>query len=88
MRDLAEISAASNNIIQSHTSTAHQPAPITLQELEVQTLRVLAPLYKSHQPPKVDTNVPRMHKSQQNSTWYNGVCSSDAQEIKCPRILG
>ena len=59
MIDLAEISAASKNIIQRHASTAHQPAPITLQELAVQTPRVLAPLKKAHQPPRVATNVPR-----------------------------
>ena len=63
MRDLAEISATSKNIIQRHASTSHQPAPIILQELAVQTPRVLAPLYKAHQPLRVATNVPRMQKS-------------------------
>ena len=62
MRDLAEISAASKNIIQRHAYTAHQPDPITLQDLAVKTTRELEPIYKAHKPPRVDTNVPCMKK--------------------------
>ena len=63
MRDLAYISAASKNNKQRHAYTSHPPTPITLEELSVQTMRVLAPIYKAHQPLRVDTNVPRMQKS-------------------------
>ena len=63
MRDLAEISAASMTVIHRHAFKGHQPAQITLQDLSVQTPRVLAPLYKAHQPPRVATNVPCMQKS-------------------------